>query len=529
MAWAAAATAAALSGCLCLALPRPRPRCASPCLSIEQWREFRARLLDRSPASAWVHELARPELGCLLLAQPHVLLAESLLLHRAVVLVLEHSEEAGTVGLLLATPSAATVGELLKRRSDPRLRPLAANTLFIGGTVLPRQRIRVLTRRCDVAGARRVIDGLYECSLEAAARMVAIGAAEPGCFEVFAAACQWSPEQLATELSQALWLPVAASATAVMSRPEGKHALYFELMESVGGEYLRQAMLARSAEEVDEWLVARAHAARSALASLAKEAGALEPEAVARAVHGLLYPRDNMTDVAGRIDALAEQAEYIWFTRELERGLLLEPADEGLMPERPLKDPSELLPRRPPKAPRRRVPPGRRAANRREADAPSLRVLSAAAAERVVQENALHAINMLLFDLLNYRARRTGETTPEQVRVLRAGKGCGTARCIDSMRSCSQAHTHVRPLPHHGTQTSLPDVIRRNGGVVSLFTLCIVYYTLAKIIGVPLQLVRLEREPRSPHFLLRLEPSTERQEMCARSAPRRVLPFPLHE
>ena len=42
-----------------------------------------------------------PEPGCVLLAQPQRHLPEQPLLHRAAVLVLEHSEEAGTVGILL--------------------------------------------------------------------------------------------------------------------------------------------------------------------------------------------------------------------------------------------------------------------------------------------------------------------------------------------------------------------------------------------------------------------------------------------
>jgi len=135
----------------------------------DDWRSFRARLVQGSrvassppeesgrltlvstppspppPAtgadgSFWVHELAVPEPGCLLLAQPHALLVEQPILHRAVVLVLEHDEKRGTVGLLLDTPADATLGDLLKRRGDSRLRALAANRLMIGGTVLSRER-----------------------------------------------------------------------------------------------------------------------------------------------------------------------------------------------------------------------------------------------------------------------------------------------------------------------------------------------------------------------------------------------------
>lgn len=444
---------------ICLSADRPaRGACGlapGPVMSAsandDDWRGFRAKLVqgdreahvptedtgpptlvpsppspppptDGADGSYWVHELAVPEPGCLLLAQPHALLADQPVLHRAVVLVLEHDEECGTVGLLLDTPANATLGQLLKRRRDPRLQPLADNRLMIGGTVLPRQRLRVLTGRCDVPGSRKVLPGLYQCSLDAAARLVAIGAADASSFEIYAAACQWSPDQLAVELSQALWLPVAASSAAVRARPAGKHALYFQLMEAVGGQYLRQAMLARTGAEVDEWIARRTRSATGSLQRLADRVRGLETvnaDEVALRIHGLLYPRDNLTDVSARTESLAEQAAYIWFTQELEAGTVLEPSAGGrLLPERPLKDPSALLPdsRSPKSAPRRRW---RSAAGLGHVDAPSLRVLSAAAAGRVSKENALLAVNLLLFDLLNFRARPAGEALPEQVRPYR--------------------------------------------------------------------------------------------------------------
>ena len=182
----------------------------------EDWREFRARLANRvaeedapsTPTAGgggggatgasgdgawWVHELAVPERGCVLLAQPHALFPEQPLMHRAAVLVLEHDDVNGTVGLLLERDSARRVGDLLKRRDDRRLRPFADEPLRIGGDVLTGERVRLLTRRCDVPGRAQVVDGLYECSVGAASRLVAIGAAKPEEFELYAAVCQWSP------------------------------------------------------------------------------------------------------------------------------------------------------------------------------------------------------------------------------------------------------------------------------------------------------------------------------------------------
>ena len=226
------------------------------------WRSFRANLVreqrgiagaqalhtDEAPSGGgdwWVHELAAPEPGCLLLAQPHAhIVVEEPLMHRAVVLVLEHDAARGTVGLLLDTPANATVSQMLRRRAEPspHLLPLGGNQLLVGGTVLPRERLRVLTSRCDVPGARRVLPGLYSCAPDAAARMVAIGAADAASFDVYAAACQWSPLQLREELEAALWLPAAASAAAIARPREWRRdGVYFNLVEGLGGQYLKQA------------------------------------------------------------------------------------------------------------------------------------------------------------------------------------------------------------------------------------------------------------------------------------------------
>jgi len=143
-----------------------------------------------------------------LLAAPHDVFAEQPLLRRAVVLVLEHSEEAGTIGILLHSRSNATLGRLLDRTHDPVLRPLASNPLWIGGNVVTRTRLRVLTLRCDVPSGRLLLPGLYMCDAHAAARMCAVGAARPSEFHVYAASCQWTAGKLADELAQAIWLHV---------------------------------------------------------------------------------------------------------------------------------------------------------------------------------------------------------------------------------------------------------------------------------------------------------------------------------
>ena len=163
--------------------------------------------------------------------------------------------------------------------------------------------------------------------------------------------------QMATEVERAIWLPAACSADALLDAARltptepPAHALYFSLIEGVGGEYARQAMLARSSSEMAEWLMACSQRALPLWTLLAREATDMpldilamsvrdvpcpqaactqhprefHPKLLSRSptkplaqVHGVLHGRDNTTDVWAGLDELAEQAGYIWFTREVE-------------------------------------------------------------------------------------------------------------------------------------------------------------------------------------------------------------------
>ena len=126
--------------------PPPAASAAPPVQNsaTEDWREFRARLANRvaeegapsTPTAGgggggatgasgdrwWVHELAVPKRGCVLLAQPHALFPAQPLMHRAAVLVLEHDDVNGTVGLLLERDSCAP----RRRPAEAARRPPAA-------------------------------------------------------------------------------------------------------------------------------------------------------------------------------------------------------------------------------------------------------------------------------------------------------------------------------------------------------------------------------------------------------------------
>ncbi len=142
------------------------------------------------------------------------------------------------------------------------------------------------------------------------------------------------------------------------------------------------------------------------------------------------------------LDALAEQAEYIWFTRELD-------AQE-----------SEGAPR----APRGSASP------KPKAKPPTAAGNSGGLESRYSKQNGLLALNLLIFEVLHYAPRESGDATAEHA--------------------------------------SLAYVVRKGGGPAALFTLCVLYKAVARRIGVDVQLVRLALPTglrgRGPSYLLRL-------------------------
>jgi len=110
---------------------------------------------------------------------------------------------------------------------------------------------------------------------------------------------------------------------------------------------------------------------------------------------------------------------------------------------------------------------------------PTLRVFSADDAASVSKQNALHAINLLLFEIILFTPKERGAANPEQ--------------------------------------TALPPLLRRAGGSASLFTLCVLYAAISRKLGVPLEIVRFSPPPvlssHGPAFLLRFPAADEQHEL----------------
>ena len=137
------------------------------------WRTFRAHLVSQEEAGAaggggsqeeaatpaagdaggWAHEIWAPEAGCLLIANPVKFRGSQSYFARAVVLLLEHDEHAGSIGILLNRPTPHTVGDVA-----PSLRLFAGCPLFSGGPV--GDGLQFIHSLPDVHGSKEIMRGV---------------------------------------------------------------------------------------------------------------------------------------------------------------------------------------------------------------------------------------------------------------------------------------------------------------------------------------------------------------------------------
>ena len=138
------------------------------------WRTFLAHLVSQEEAGAaggggsqeeaatpaagdaggWAHEIWAPEAGCLLIANPVKFRGSQSYFARAVVLLLEHDEHAGSIGILLNRPTPHTVGDVA-----PSLRLFAGCPLFSGGPV--GDGLQFIHSLPDVHGSKEIMRGVF--------------------------------------------------------------------------------------------------------------------------------------------------------------------------------------------------------------------------------------------------------------------------------------------------------------------------------------------------------------------------------
>ena len=160
-----------------------------------------ARSTFRSPAPL------PPSAGRLLVATP---LLTDPNFQRSVVYLLEH-DEGGSVGVIVNRPSRTPVGQVLPVWHEAMCGP---PVVFGGGPVQPDGALCLGRAAAEVAGTRRVVDGV--CTVDLDGDVHAVVAGTTG-LRVFAGHAGWSPDQLAGEIAEGAWWVLPGTAEDVFS------------------------------------------------------------------------------------------------------------------------------------------------------------------------------------------------------------------------------------------------------------------------------------------------------------------------
>ena len=149
-----------------------------------------------------------PRAGRLLIATP--LLGDPNF-KRAVVLIVEHEVEEGTLGIVLNRPTTIGVGQVLEQWTELATDP---SVVFKGGPVAPNSALALaLVPGKDEPVGWRALDGapalarLGLLDLDAPPRLLAPAIAS---LRVYAGYAGWSPGQLEAEIDEGAWYVVGA-------------------------------------------------------------------------------------------------------------------------------------------------------------------------------------------------------------------------------------------------------------------------------------------------------------------------------
>jgi putative transcriptional regulator len=134
---------------------------------------------------------------------------------RTVVLLCEHDEEEGSMGLVVNRPSDLTLGQTIEGFEDD-----ATQKLWVGGPV-QRDVVLVLHRNAAIPGARPVVDGMA-LGGEPDELLALLRGARWSDVRVFSGYAGWGAGQLQRELAERSWIVCPARADFVFdSDPDG--------------------------------------------------------------------------------------------------------------------------------------------------------------------------------------------------------------------------------------------------------------------------------------------------------------------
>lgn len=168
-----------------------------------------------------------PHKGRVLVSEPSL---QDFYFSKSVVLLVDHNEKEGTVGLILNKPIYLKLNEVVKEFPDIDF------PLYLGGPVHPERLFYVHTLGDKIPGSIQILkDVFWGGEIEKIIELIGLNLIQPSQLKFFIGYSGWDAGQLNREMGEKSWIVTQGSRECVMAtKPE---ELWGNILKTLGNEY----------------------------------------------------------------------------------------------------------------------------------------------------------------------------------------------------------------------------------------------------------------------------------------------------
>lgn len=168
-----------------------------------------------------------PSRGKMLISEPAL---RDFYFGRSVVLLVEHNEEEGSIGLILNKPIHLKINEVVKEF------PQVTYPLFLGGPVHPERLYYLHTLGEKVPGSIEILPGLFwGGEIDLLIELIELKVVSPNDVRFFIGYSGWEPGQLNRELGEKSWIVTQCSLETAMEQKPDK--MWSSILKELGNDY----------------------------------------------------------------------------------------------------------------------------------------------------------------------------------------------------------------------------------------------------------------------------------------------------
>lgn len=169
----------------------------------------------------------KPVRGKLLVSEPSL---SDYYFNRSVVLLVEHNQKEGTIGLILNKPLNLKIMDVVKELPDNKF------PLFFGGPVHPDRLFYLHTLGDRIEGSVEIINGLYwGGDINSMKKLMDLNLVKCDEIRFFIGYSGWEPNQLDREMKENSWIVIQGDIPMIMSCDPDK--LWRNIIKEMGSDY----------------------------------------------------------------------------------------------------------------------------------------------------------------------------------------------------------------------------------------------------------------------------------------------------